>query len=440
MSIKKPTSLKFEDIDDVHDWLNTIPAFQQTGMKAANMSLKEITDFCNAMGGQHKKIKAVHVAGTNGKGATCAMLSSVYSKAGYKAGLFTSPHLKNIHERFHINGQEIRDDELLMFFKEHGPLLERFSLTYFEITVAIAFWWFYKEGVDIAIIETGLGGRYDATNIVQPLVSVITTIAIDHTNYLGHSLESISREKVGIIKAGIPVVTGNITDEPFKVIEQVARNKNTRIFRSNDLAPAYDNENKSFSFQLSNQKQAFRSDVSAPVQRYNLAVAWQVTRILDKTLPLSFQDFRKGIQSVNELLPGRFEKLNNSRQWYFDGAHNEQALHALKESIETIKPVDEAIVIFALMKDKVNENVVNQFLGFKKNYYYTLNSQRAATCDDIRHAGFVTEPLPTEKDDLFNLLSSLKTELVIFTGSFYFYSTVKEWLEQFFAHENNFSG
>ncbi|MEX1121634.1 MAG: folylpolyglutamate synthase/dihydrofolate synthase family protein [Balneolales bacterium] len=440
MSIQHPPSPQFDNIDAVHQWLNSIPAFQQSGMQAANMSLKEITDFCNAMGGQHEKIRTVHVAGTNGKGGTCAILSSVYSNAGYKTGLFTSPHLLNMRERFQINGQKITDEELLAFFTEHGGLFERYNLTYFEITVAIAFWWFHKQNVDIAFIETGLGGRFDATNIVHPLVSVITTVALDHTNYLGDTLEAITREKAGIIKAGVPVVTGNITGEALGVIEKKAREKNAGIFMSQDLSPAYDSEKKHYILQIAGQKQVFRTEVFTPVQRYNLAVAWQVSRILEEILPVSIEEFRQGVQVFSRLLPGRFEKLNSYRQWYFDGAHNDQALHALRESVSTIKNLDETIVIFALMKDKINENVLNQFSGFKKNYYYTLDSQRAATLDDIRQSGFVAEAVPTNRDHLFNLLSSLKSELVIFTGSFYFYSTVKEWLEQFFAHENNSSG
>lgn len=433
-----PQSFRFENIDDVHNWLNTIPAFQQVGMSAANMSLKKITGFCKAMGDPHKKIKTIHVAGTNGKGATCAILSSVYSESGYKTGLFTSPHLISLNERFQIDGCRITDEEVLIFFREHGALLVQYPLTYFEITVAIAFWWFHRENVDIAVIETGLGGRLDATNIVVPLVSVITTIALDHTNYLGNSLEVISREKAGIVKPGIPVVTGNLTDDALGIVEQTAEIENSRIVKGSELHPGYKEGN--FILQVSGQTQTFKSDLHAPVHRHNLAVAWQVIKVLNDILPVTNVDFRKGFQHAGRLMPGRFEKLHRERNWYFDGAHNEQALQALKETIGTIKPAKEAIVVFALMKDKIDENLINQFLGFKKNYYYTLKSLRAATCEDIRLSGLVAEPMAADEVDLFNLLGSFKSELVIFTGSFYFYSTVKEWLDQFIEYENNFPG
>ncbi|MEX2639360.1 MAG: folylpolyglutamate synthase/dihydrofolate synthase family protein [Balneolales bacterium] len=435
MSIKK-RPLTFDSVTDVHNWLNTLPAFQLAGMKAANMSLEQITHFCTAMDSPHQKIKTIHVAGTNGKGGTCAILSAVYSAAGYKTGLFTSPHLVSLHERFRIDGRAITDDDLLAFFREHQDLLERFPLTYFEITVAIAFWWFHKEQVDISIIETGLGGRLDATNIIRPLLSVITTISLDHTNYLGHTLQAISREKAGIIKPGIPVITGNVSGVSFHTIKEEAKKLGSEVIATAELSPAYNQRKSTYSIRIAGDELEFKSDLQAPVQCHNIAVAWQAVRQLDKTFKVAVQDFKNGLLSAGQILPGRFEKLMSDRLWYFDGAHNAQALQALKKSINTLRPESDATVVFAFMKDKIDENMPNEFSGFKKNYYYTLQSQRAATYDDICRTGFSAVPLPHDKGSIIALLDTLKSELVIFTGSFYFYTTVKDWLDHFHVHKN----
>ncbi|MEX0686185.1 MAG: folylpolyglutamate synthase/dihydrofolate synthase family protein [Balneolales bacterium] len=428
MSLNKSSTLNFENIGEVHNWLNSIPTFQQVGLHATSFNLQHISQFCDAMGGLHRKINTIHVAGTNGKGATCAILSAVYTQSGYKTGMFTSPHLVSLHERFRIDGKKITDEELLIFFQESKHLLEQYPLTYFEITVAVAFWWFHKNDVDIALIETGLGGRLDATNIIIPLVSVITTISLDHTNYLGSSLQAISKEKAGIIKQDIPVVTGNLTEEAYSVIEKRAVELDAKIYSATELKPVYNGDSKTCILQISGATQAFEMGFRAPVQCHNLAVAWQVIQILKNNLPVNIEVFRQGLKKAYKLLPGRFEKLMDDRDWYFDGAHNKQALEALKETIATIGQPGEAVLIFSLMKDKINENMSKVFSGFKKNYYYTVESQRAATYDDISQAGIVAESLPTVDDGLYDLLNSLKSELVIFTGSFYFYSTVMEWM------------
>ena len=190
----------FNSINDVYKWLNEIPMFGKTGASAANFSLRSIRRFCAELGNPQDTYPTIHVAGTNGKGTTCQMLASVCQSAGYKTGLYTSPHLLDYRERFRVNAAQITEQDLLRFFRRFDELLKRYSLTYFEISTAIAFWFFEQQKVDIAIIETGLGGRLDATNIITPEVSVITSVGLDHTDILGDSLGKIAKEKGGIIK------------------------------------------------------------------------------------------------------------------------------------------------------------------------------------------------------------------------------------------------
>lgn len=192
--------MTIESIDDVYKYLEAIPPFKERGEEAADFTLDRFRDYCKEAGNPQDQFPSVHVAGSNGKGSTCQIISSIYDEADYKVGVFTSPHLLVYNERFTINGKQISDEDLVDFFSSHRTLIERFHLTYFEVCTALAFWWFAKREVDIAIIEVGLGGRLDATNIIHPLASVITTITYDHMNILGDTIAEIATEKAGIIK------------------------------------------------------------------------------------------------------------------------------------------------------------------------------------------------------------------------------------------------
>ncbi|MGK7389609.1 MAG: bifunctional folylpolyglutamate synthase/dihydrofolate synthase, partial [Candidatus Cyclobacteriaceae bacterium M2_1C_046] len=192
--------MPFNSIESVNSYLESIPKFQTSGKSAANFDLDHFKKFCNELGNPESKYPTIHVAGTNGKGSTCQILASIYQRAGYRVGMYTSPHLLNFSERFKINGIEISDAKLVEFFNAFESQLKKNGLSYFEISTAIAFWYFASQQVDLAIIEVGLGGRLDATNIIKPEVSVITNISLDHTDILGDSVNEIAREKAGIIK------------------------------------------------------------------------------------------------------------------------------------------------------------------------------------------------------------------------------------------------
>ncbi|MBC8152829.1 MAG: bifunctional folylpolyglutamate synthase/dihydrofolate synthase, partial [Bacteroidetes bacterium] len=190
-----------------------LPVFHRIGARALKPGLGNTEVLCAALGDPHRRFRSIHVAGTNGKGSTAHMLASVYQAAGYRVGLYTSPHLKSFTERIRINGQPIVDEAVAAFVTQHQLLIELTEPSFFEVTVALAFDYFAREAVDLAIIEVGLGGRLDSTNVITPLLSVITNIGFDHTDILGNTLTDIAAEKAGIIKAGVPVLIGETQSE-----------------------------------------------------------------------------------------------------------------------------------------------------------------------------------------------------------------------------------
>ena len=218
------------------NWMfNQLPMYQLQGASAYKKDLTNVHLLVNHLGNPHKKLKSIHVAGTNGKGSTSHMLASILQEAGYKVGLYTSPHLKDYRERIKINGKEISEDFVCDFINKNKTFFESNDMSFFEMTVGLAFEYFAKEKVDIAIIEVGMGGRLDATNIITPLVSVITNIGLDHTQFLGNTLELIAFEKAGIIKPSIPVVIGEYTSETKQVFLAKAKENNSNIYFASEL-------------------------------------------------------------------------------------------------------------------------------------------------------------------------------------------------------------
>ena len=216
---------------DVLDFLfEQLPMFQRIGQAAFKKDLTNIKALCAHLGEPQSKFPSIHLAGTNGKGSTAHLLSSVFQSAGYKTGLYTSPHYVDFRERIKIDGKYVSEDFVIDFVDKNSILFEKIKPSFFEITVAMAFDYFAKEKVDIAIIETGLGGRLDSTNIITPLLSVITNISFDHQQFLGDTIESIAIEKAGIIKPGIPVVIGEEKFESQKVFEEFANSMGSKIY------------------------------------------------------------------------------------------------------------------------------------------------------------------------------------------------------------------
>jgi len=272
-----------------------LPMYQQQGATAYKKDLGNTLDLAEYLGHPEKKTKFIHVAGTNGKGSTSHMLASILMEAGYKTGLYTSPHLKDFRERIKIDGTEIPENFIVDFIAKHKPFFETHNLSFFEMTVGLAFNYFANEKVDVAIIETGLGGRLDATNIISPLLSVITNIGLDHTQILGNSIELISIEKAGIIKQKTPVVIGEFTTETKPVFQAKAIEMGSDIYFASELV-----------------KEEYPSDLLGDYQKHNKKTAIQSIRVLqsEEHFSISEQNIEAGLLNVvkNTGLLGRWQQ------------------------------------------------------------------------------------------------------------------------------------
>jgi dihydrofolate synthase/folylpolyglutamate synthase len=299
--------------------------------------------------------------------------------------------------------------------------LQEIKLSYFEISTALAFWYFAQQNVDIAIIETGLGGRLDATNIVHSEISVITSIGLDHQNVLGGTIAEIAREKAGIIKPNKPVVLGNVAEEAATEIKAVAQSQNARTLFVEKYAPEW-NHGAVIIHDLPDI--GIKTSLREPVNKWNVTCAWLVMQQLRPKFPVEEKVFISAMESF-EGIPARFERIHPDFEWYFSGSHNAQALESSMEAIAQKQPLSETVVVFSLLKDKLNESTLAYFKGFKKAYFVEQEGERAAKFSNVQDHLEVELFTEEEKE---NILKDLKTELVIFMGSFYFYPTIKRWI------------
>ncbi|MEX0994358.1 MAG: folylpolyglutamate synthase/dihydrofolate synthase family protein [Balneolaceae bacterium] len=421
-------SIRFATVEDVHNYLDKMPKFAQKGRSAVHYSLDSVKAFCREMGDPQDRLAAIHVAGTNGKGTTCQMLASVFQQAGFKTGLFTSPHLNRFNERIRINARMIPDEAILEFFRQFESELRDIPLTFFELSTCLAFWYLEKEKVDIALIETGMGGRLDATNVLTPVVSVITSVSLDHTDFLGETVRQIAREKGGIVKQGRPVVIGSMPSEAEEVIAAIARQTNSKLIRSSQYS--------SFSDDVIFKLKAGDKTVTIPVGKrkkidaVNIAVCWAVVNLLRDKWRVSPAEFCSGIENVDDLFRehAHFQQLDESLQWYYDGAHNEEAVRSLVDHLTSFSDDKQPILVLSMMKDKATSGVLRQLSTFPTVYYVDLNLPRSAPCSQIRSEISCVRCFSNNETEILTVLEQLKTELVIFTGSFYFYSEVKKWM------------
>ena len=301
------------------DWLfQQLASFQSVGQSAYKEDLTNIKALCNTLHQPQDKFKSVHVAGTNGKGSTCHLLASVLQEQGYKVGLYTSPHLKDFRERIKVNGHMISEVEVVDFVKNHQADFTEIRPSFFEMTTALAFSHFAQQEVDIAIIETGLGGRLDATNIISPELSVITNVALDHQNILGDTVELIAREKAGIIKRGIPVVFGSTTENVLSVLKEEAERKNANYY-------------------FSQVSTSHTSAVEGICQQENTAtVAESVQQLRAIGWEISEAALRNGLQNViqNTQLRGRWELISERPKVICDTGHNPHAMQSIVQQLE----------------------------------------------------------------------------------------------------------
>ncbi len=338
------------------NWMfQQLPLYQLQGATAYKADLTNTILLANHIGNPEKNLKCIHVAGTNGKGSTSHLLAAVLQEAGYKVGLYTSPHLKDFRERVKINGIEISEEFVCEFIQKNKPFLEANQLSFFEMTVGLAFTYFVKEKVDIAIIEVGLGGRLDATNIITPLVSVITNIGFDHMQFLGTTLNAIAGEKAGIIKATIPVVIGEYTSETKPVFEEKAKTTNSKIFFASDLI-----------------SETYPPILIGDYQIHNKKTVLQTLKVLEQqsNFKISEDNIKNGFRNVivTTGLQGRWQQLGENPKIICDTAHNSHGLKIVLTQIQK-DTFDKLHLVLGVVSDKD----LNEILPlFPKNatYYF----------------------------------------------------------------------
>lgn len=321
------------------DWMFAqLPMYQRQGKTAFKKDLTNIKALSDKLGNPEKVFKTIHVGGTNGKGSTSHMIASILQEAGYKVGLYTSPHLKNFTERIRINGIEISDENIVAFVSENKEFLEKQKVSFFEMTVGMAFDYFADQKVDIAIIEVGLGGRLDSTNIITPEVSVITNIGLDHTQFLGETLPEIAYEKAGIIKQGIPIIIG----EKQEVIKQVfltkAKDCNSEILFASD------------------EEGDYKTDLLGDYQSKNMLTAIKTVKQLKGFIILE-KHIEKGLLNVvkNTNLKGRWQILKYEPKIICDTAHNKEGLNYTLKQLKNEKYENLHIVLGVVSDKKLNE-------------------------------------------------------------------------------------
>ena len=333
-----------------------LPMFQNIGKTAFKKDLTNTLALLESIGNPHKQIKCIHIAGTNGKGSVSSMLASILSQAGYKTGLYTSPHLIDFTERIRINGHCIPQSDVIEFISKTQIHIERIQPSFFELTVAMAFDYFNQEKVDIAIIEVGLGGRLDSTNVIQPELSVITSIGWDHMDLLGNTLESIAFEKAGIIKENRPVVCSRfIQSEALEVIKKKSELEQSTFYLS-EPSP------KNFELDLS---------LKGSYQKQNLDTVCTSVRVLQNmNYNIKEEDITTGLQNVTQLsgLRGRWERLNDDPIVICDTGHNAEAIPYLIDQLEEEYPDVPKHIIWGMVSDK-DRNKILKLLPHDANYY-----------------------------------------------------------------------
>lgn len=352
---------------------NSTPVFEKIGAKAYKPGLQTTFALDEHFGHPHQKYKTIHIAGTNGKGSSSHTLAAILQSQGYKVGLYTSPHLVDFRERIRVNGECVPEQYVIDFVEENRAFFEPLHPSFFELTTAMALKYFAEQEVDYAVIEVGLGGRLDCTNIITPILSIITNISFDHTQFLGNTLAEIAGEKAGIIKPGVPVVIGEYLPETRPVFENKAKAENAPILFAQD-------------FDVTRLENSETCDVDMELkgsyQERNKKTILTALHILRQKLAISDEAIREGFAHVCELtgLRGRWEKLNDAPLTICDTGHNLAGWNYLAPQINAVKAETKHIV-FGMVDDKDVAHVLQllkEMLENRVKYYWTQPSTKRA--------------------------------------------------------------
>lgn len=388
---------------ETENWiLNRLPFYQSQGLKAYKPGIDNIRFFVDHLDLNLLDIKFIHVGGTNGKGSTCAYLSSIIQESGYKVGLFTSPHFFDFRERIKVNNKKIEKDFITKFIQENIELIEELNLSFFELSFGMSLYYYFEQKVDYAVIEVGLGGRLDATNIINPILSVITNISYDHTEILGNSLEKIAYEKAGIIKKNTKIIIGERDKKTQNIFIQKADENFSDIIFASDYKTDFENSEIEY-------------------QNKNIRTAVQVSKNLNDQ-NINETSIKKGIMNLdsNTDFYGRWTIINYNPKVIFDSAHNESGFSYLSQQLEKLN-YDRLFIILSFVKGKDVKKLITYLPKKSLIYFTSSNTERSMNYEDIiqcvkENINFDKNPMKVYKEVL---KQSSSKDLIIITGSNY---------------------
>lgn len=411
--------------------INYLFGLERVGIKYDLKNIKEILKF---IGNPEKKIKSIHIAGTNGKGSVAAIINSVLIESGYKTGLYTSPHIIDFRERILINGKLIPENFVIKFTEKLYDLVEKIKPSFFEATTAMAFEYFAKEKVDYAVIEAGLGGRLDSTNVLKPLVSIITGISIDHTEYLGDTIEKIAFEKAGIVKRNTPCILGNVKSKVKKIISNKCKEKNSSLFISENLSSVKTvkrNENYLIVKTAFNGKNILlKYPVIGDYQVQNIKTALTALSEIEKFEKIIFtkEKLQAGFENIklHSKFFGRFEKISDKPKIIIDVSHNAEGIRNIKNNLKYIK-YKNLYVIFGMMKDKEYDKCLRELEKLDATIILTKPDYKRAEEPEVLYKSvskkekfLIAENVKTAYKNANRILK--KNDMILVTGSFFLLS------------------
>lgn len=401
--------------------------------KQIDLGLGRMVSLLNELDDPQHKVNVIHIAGTNGKGSTLNYLSSIFQEAGYRVGLFTSPYIHKPNEQIKINGVPVSDETLVDLVDQLKPVVDKMEQSHlerpteFEMVTAMAFTHFDESNVDIALLETGLGGRLDATNVVTPLVSVITTVGYDHMQFLGDTLEEIATEKSGIIKPLIPVISGCKQEEVQNVIKKIARINDANLQQLGENFFIKENRD-SFSYYTANQElKQLKLNMLGRHQQENAALAIATIYRLKDQYEISERDIRVGLQKT--VVPNRIEVVQTKPTIIYDGGHNPEGIQALAETLITYYKNKTIYILFCAMKDKKLNDMLSILQPISKEITLTtFKFERAMNPEEVHHQ-FSEQNVVVNKDwqtaytQIFEKMN--EDDVLVVTGSLYFLNEVR---------------
>ncbi len=402
----------------------SIPMFHDVGAKAYKEGLGDILELDSHLGHPHLKYKTIHVAGTNGKGSTCSMLTSILQASGYRVGLFTSPHIKDFRERIRVNSQVISKKFISCFIEKERSFIDSIHPSFFELTTALALKYFEYKKVDIAVIEVGLGGRLDSTNIITPILSIITNISLDHTQFLGETLEKIAREKAGIIKPNVPVVIGETQTETEGVFLSKAKECSSSIFFAQKSSEARDFKilpQRGLSFK-SPSFGPLETDLGGLYQEKNINTVLSAIKILQTLgLKISKEHIKDGLKEVGKStgFMGRWQKISSFPTVVCDTGHNPGGWQYIVKQLKT-QPCKNLRIVFGMVSDKDYALVMKQ-LPKKAIYYFAKSSSKRSIPEETlqtlaKSLGLTSYSFPSVKKAFLRAKKDAQKDDFIFVG------------------------